>query len=64
MEKNPDNPMGDPPGAISDTRGPEVEKRRRDYDPVADEVAPTRECTLSHSRIIAVRFIDNFRRQC
>ena len=41
MEEN--NLNGDAPGAISDTRGPEVEKRRRDYDQVADEVAPTRE---------------------
>ena len=41
-EKNPDNPIGDAPGAIGDTRGPEVEKRKRDYDRVAKEV-PTRE---------------------
>jgi hypothetical protein len=50
-EKNPDNQA---PGAISDTRGPEVEKRRRDYDQVAKEVvAPTRE--YSFIRIIGVK---------
>jgi hypothetical protein len=43
MEKYPDNPIGDPPGAISDNRGQEVEKRKRDYDQVAEKVAPTRE---------------------
>jgi hypothetical protein len=42
-EKNPDNFIGDAPGAVSDTRGPAVEKRKRDYDQVAEEVAPTRE---------------------
>jgi hypothetical protein len=46
-EKNPDNPIGDAPGAISDTRGPEVEKRRRDYDQVVEQVAPTREYSFS-----------------
>lgn len=54
-EKNPDNHIDDAPGAISDTRGPAVEKRIRDYDHVAENVAPTREYTLSHSRIIAER---------
>ena len=37
----------------------EVEKRRLDYDQVAEKVAPTREYnynTLSHSRIIDVKF--------
>jgi hypothetical protein len=48
-EKNPDNPIGDAPGAISDTRGQEVEKRRRDYDQVAEEVAPTREYSFSYN---------------
>jgi hypothetical protein len=43
MEKNPDSHIGDAPGAISDTRGPDVEKRMRDYDHVAEEAAPTRE---------------------
>ena len=40
-EKNPKNLIGDAP--VSDTRAPEVEKRKRDYDQVAEEVAPTRE---------------------
>lgn len=50
-EKNPNNLIGDGPVVISDTKGPEVEKRRRDYDQVAEEVAPTREYFFSHSRI-------------
>jgi len=49
MEKNPDNPIGDAPGAIGDAIGPEVEKRRRDYDQVVEEVAPTREYSFSYS---------------
>ena len=52
-QKNPDNHIDDAPGTISDTGGPTVERRRRDYDQVAEKVAPTREYTLSHSRIIA-----------
>ena len=48
-EKNPDNLIGDAPGAIGDSRGPGVEKRRRDYDQVAEEVAPTREYSFSFS---------------
>ena len=52
-EKNPDNHIDDAPGAISDTRGPAVERRRRDYDQVAEKVAPTREYTRSRSYIIA-----------
>jgi hypothetical protein len=45
-EKNPDNHA---PDAIGDTRGPEVEKRKRDYDQVAkEEVAPTREYSFSN----------------
>ena len=49
MEKNPDSSIGDAPGAIRDTSGQEVEKRRRDYDQVAEEVAPTREYSFSFS---------------
>ena len=52
-EKNPDNPIGDAPGAISDTSGPEVEKRRRDYDQVVEVVPPTRE----YSFLILVQFM-------
>ena len=50
-EKNPDNPIGDGLGVTSDTKGPEVEKRRRDYDQVAEEVAPTREYSSSFSYV-------------
>ena len=39
--KNSDNHIDDAPGAISDTGGPIVERRRRDYDQVAEKVAPT-----------------------
>ena len=51
--KNPDNSIGDAPGAISDTNGPEVEKKRRDYDQVVEVVAPTRE----YSFLVLVPFM-------
>lgn len=60
MEKNPDDSIGDAPGVIGDTGGQEVKKKRRDYDQVAEKVAPTCEYTLSHSRIIVVRLCRQF----
>ena len=48
-EKNPDNPITDAPAAISDTGGPELGKRRRDYEQDTKEVVPTREYSFSFS---------------
>ena len=56
-EKNLDS---QDPGAVSDTREPEVEKRRREYDQVGKEVvAPTREYSFN-LRIIGVKRLLQF----
>ena len=56
-EKNLDS---QDPGAVSDTREPEVEKRRREYDHVGKEVvAPTREYSFN-LRIIGVKRLLQF----
>jgi hypothetical protein len=62
-EKNLDESIGDSPGAISDTRGPEVEKKKRDYDPVKEKAAPAREYSFSFSHN-AVNADVKSRRQC
>lgn len=56
-EKNLDS---QDPGAVSDTREPEVEKRKREYDQVGKEVvAPTREYSFN-LRIIGVKRLLQF----
>jgi hypothetical protein len=51
-QNNPDKPIGDDPGLTSGTTPndrPEGERRKRDYDKVEEELAPTRECSSSFS---------------
>lgn len=62
-EKNTDD-LGDAPHSIGDTRGPEVEKRRRDYDHVVEEAAPTREYSFSFLYSRCKMLTPNLRRQC
>ncbi|KAF8812585.1 plasma membrane H+-transporting ATPase [Phlegmacium glaucopus] len=53
-ERNPDDHMGDSPGATSDTMlngEPKLEKRRHDYDHVKEEAAPPRDVKLDMSEI-------------